>query len=183
MKSDNIDDSNLLVSCVNHNYQQWGMAAVIPGLQKAIDILQEQLDNIRIQLHAAMGRTVSASEEPVVVVAPPRGRRKPKLSAIAKYWARFPSDEARSREMKRRQQVAAEKKKAAGKLPVVKVAKAKPAKMHPRDPRHPGHDAWIATMRKARKKAWKGMTVREQKGQLARMQAGRAKPNGAAAAA
>jgi hypothetical protein len=50
-------------------YAQFGMAAIIPGIQHAITVLQEMLDTMRIELAAYQGRRM------LPTVKTPRKRR------------------------------------------------------------------------------------------------------------
>lgn len=71
------------------NYTQMGMAALVPGMQHMIDLMQEQLDGIRAQL-AALQLTGDASpstkreQQPVVLHAVklhPRDKNHPEHDA------------------------------------------------------------------------------------------------------
>lgn len=149
-------------------YEQMGRAALVPGMQHMIELMQAQLDEFR--------RALGQLQEPVR-----RGPGRPKVDHVdpevrsrgsASYWAKMTPEE-RSAEMRRRQQVAAGLKPGR-KMPP--KAEAKPLKMHPRDPRHPGHGAWLKTMRKAQKKAWDRLTPAQRTERQNRMKAGRGLP-------
>jgi hypothetical protein len=86
----------------------------------------------------------------------------------------WPDDpEERSREMKRRQKVAALNRQARESgQPVVRLQrKNKPS--HPRDADHPDHEKWLAASRRGHRKAWDALSSKERKARLAAMVAGR----------
>jgi hypothetical protein len=103
-------------------YAQFGRASLIPGIQKAIDFLQETLDDIRFQLAAADGRSVTAVT---------RKARKVKAEVRTRESGWSADPEARKKEFARRKR----KWKP-------RVSQPKPA-FHPRNPDHPGHQAWL----------------------------------------
>ena len=91
----------------NHaTYEQMGIAALLPGMQHALEIIQGQIDHMRARLAELQGGE-----------AAPRKVGRPKKTvnspAAKSGWPDDP--EERSREMKRRQAVAREKRAAAAK--------------------------------------------------------------------
>lgn len=180
----------------NQRYYQWGMAAAIPGLQHAIDTLQAELDNIRIQLHAFMGKAesaraaidvvrVTAEAAPVVVEFKHRQLKAPAKAKRAKasmkgYWASMTPEE-RSQEMQRRMKVRGKAKPQVKLQGEPKLTFAERLKLHPRDVRSPRHDDWVKKVAKAQRARFENMSVREKKAWQAAMQAGRGEHvNGAA---
>ena len=191
-----------------NDYSQWGMAAVIPGLQHAIDTMQEHLDQIRLQLHAAMGRKISNTTQtiafvpaPVAVEQPaPRVKRKyvkraaapvqPRKrdgSGIAQYWANM-TPAQRKAEMHRRQakglgtpsKAATTTRAAVDAARTARAARAaKPAvKLEPRHPRDPRHPGHAAWRIKLSKAQRKSAKERKKTVIDALVEGG--KPNGAA---
>jgi hypothetical protein len=150
-------------------FLQIGRGATIPGLQRAIDILQEQLDLMKTEMYSIQGvlveRTRAHSDGMIVtddvvpvtrqLEAPKPKRGRPKKAAVVTvrkaamkgYWASMTPEE-RSAEMKRRASVTAKKKN---------------AKLHPRDEKHPDHAIWLGNLRKAVRKQWDGYSPAEKK--------------------
>ena len=140
------------------NYEIMGIAAMIPGFQAAVDILQSQLDEMREKLGALQNGNAPKKpgrprkEQPPVETGELNARGKPLKSG---YWATLTPEE-RSAEMRRRRE----------------VQKAnKPT--HPRDPRHPDHEAWLKKLRRVAVKRWDAKTPAQKKAHLAKMIAGR----------
>jgi hypothetical protein len=126
-------------------YAQMGLATLIPGMQRMIELMQLELDRMRAQLSGLQAKPKRRG---------PGRPRGPLVSSGASGW---PSDpEERSREMKRRQKVAAAKKA-----------------VHPRHPDHPEHAKFVAKASAAAKARWAKMSVRARKERLAVMQAGK----------
>jgi len=138
------------------HYAQMGKAALLPGMVKMLDLMQRQIDQLRAEINGA-----SATPRHVEG-ATKLGRPRRNVEAIkGRASSGWPSDpEARSAEMRRRQEVAEAKRR---------------AKLHPRNPEHPGHAAWVASIGKATRSRWKKMTVAERKERLAKMAAGQAR--------
>jgi hypothetical protein len=117
-------------------YAHMGMAAYIPGMQRMIELMQHQLDELRHELQLAQDGDGSGR----------KALKSPRKSAGAKWGWEGMSAEERSREMKRRMAVAKRKKQ---------------GKLHPRDKDHPDHEKWGANRSEARKKIWAGKTKAE----------------------
>ena len=135
-------------------FSQMGVAAMIPGMQHMIELMQTELNRMRSLLDAAQNGVAIEARGP--------GERK-------SGWPADPLE--RSKEMARRMGVAAARREA-GETRSAKSTKIKG--MHPRDPNHPGHDAWLGKLRKAQKRYWGGLSVKGQKAKIAKMLAGRA---------
>ena len=154
---------------MSRKYELMGMAAMIPGMQLAIEVMQAQLDQMRAALaqaqnddHAPLrkvGRPRKA--ESVVVKDPTRGG-----------WSADP--EERKREMARR--LAARQAK-----PKIRMKSAQ--KLHPRDAQHPNHEQWLRAVSKASKRSWAALSPAERQARIDATNAGRAvaRANGAAA--
>jgi hypothetical protein len=127
--------------------QAAGIAAMLPGFQMAIDLLEERVADLRSQLAGLQGLGVPT------VKMHRKSLPHPKKRKGSNGWSANP--EERKADMQRR------------------MAKRKPA-THPRDKRHPQHDKWRETMRKAQLKRWGKMTVAEKKATQDKMQAGKA---------
>lgn len=134
-------------------YEQMGIAALLPGMQRAYEALGAEIEQMRerlgmLQHPAKRGRPpVNRDEQPVAVVEPVKPRAdRGGSSSQKKYWAKL-TPEQRSAEMLRRQALWA--KNIAKKEP-----EKKPAKPMIYDPAHPGNKAWVAKMRRAAKKRW-----------------------------
>jgi hypothetical protein len=174
-------------------YAIMGIAAVIPGFQRAIDLLTGQLDRMRAQL----GALQSGTAEPASKFKRSRPKKQAKDATevqrrASAYWAEM-SPEERSAEMQRRLVVRKKKRKmspegreairnaqkkrwaATKKKPTVKMALKQEQldKLHPRDARSPRHATWLKTMRNAQLKRWAGMSKAERKATQAAMAAGR----------
>lgn len=136
-----------------------GMAAMLPGMQKMLDLMQKQVDEFRDALNG-----LSASPRRVEG-ATKLGRPRKNVAAIqGRASSGWPADPAeRSAEMKRRRAVAEKKKN---------------AKLHPRDKSHPEHAAWVAKMKKVQQKFWKGLTVAQRKERIAKLAASSMKARG-----
>jgi len=138
-----------------HFYAIAGRASVIIGMQKAIDILQAALNQMRAEMRAEMA-AIREAPLPTVrlaldasVEAPKRGRppKSAPRDGPGRYWDSLTPEE-RSAEMLHRRAVRAG-------LAESRKAKPKgPRKSHPRYADHPGHAAWLAKMRKASKARW-----------------------------
>jgi len=147
MKTTN-EDNNAL-------YAQMGLATLIPGMQRMMELMQRELDSMRAQLAALQ------APKPRKVTTPGTVSRPRKVSTGARGWPADPLE--RSNEMKRRQRVAAAKRAT-----------------HSSDPNHPNHAAWLKKVSNAAKSRWAKMSVRARKERLAAMQAGKAKSRKAA---
>ena len=132
-------------------YMQMGIAALIPGMQRMIELMQQELDRMRAKLAAAQ----SGEPTPVTVELKTLGRPKGRKSKSNKGgWPADPLD--RAKEQARRKGVAEAKREAAEQEDSPKKRKArKPGNTHPRDANHKGHKAWLAKLRKSQKLAWK----------------------------
>jgi len=132
-------------------FEAMGLAAMLPGMQHMITLMQRELDNMRAALARVQARQAGHEEAPTHA-------EKSRRQAVVGYWAKM-SPEERSAEMRRRGMVRTGKKGAKGKKQKHAqygqlTTTGQPVKMHPRDPRHPGHDAWLAKLRVVQKKAW-----------------------------
>jgi hypothetical protein len=134
---------------------QFGLAAQIPGMQKAINHLQTTLDAMKAELNTLQGHPVDK----------PRVKRKyVKTSKNNKNgWGSMTKQE-RSIEMRRRMSLRNQPQE---RPKLNKNGKAE--KMHPRDPRHPDHAKWLKRLRVVQKKKWAGMSFKERKERLLRM--------------
>jgi hypothetical protein len=117
-------------------YAEMGIAALLPGMQHMLTLMQGQLDEMR----ATLANLQNGGARKKKLGRPPGTNAKSSASG----WPADP--EERSREMKRRMAVAAEKKAQPSALSI------------------------------ARKKAWAGLSVRDRKRRIAAMQAGKKKP-------
>ena len=131
-----------------NRYAAMGMAAMLPGLQYALELMQHQLDDFRAELARLQG-----GEAPRAKIGRPKGSANKAKSG----WENMTAEE-RSAEMKRRQA----------------VAKANKA-THPRDPNHPGHDEWVANLRKIQLKHWNKQSPAQKEARIAAMEAGKKK--------
>ena len=143
---------------------------MIPGFQKAIDVLQAELNLIKAEMYqiqdllsqrntptAAMVIAESRRlESPVVIAGKKRGRPKKAQG----YWASMSAGE-RSAEMVRR------RAKGQGRRPK--------ERLHPRDEGHPDHEQWLANVKRASNKAWNNLSPRERKRRIKAMNEARDK--------
>src|SRR4029077_11743405 len=142
-------------------YLQMGIAALIPGMQRAIEVMQAELDKYRAILADAQNGRVRVLEGVAVEEAPAarkRGRPKgsatvPAVAAVVKtnggtagFWARMTSKK-RKAVMARRVEVAR-----AG------AAAAAKTKIRPQVPGHPEHAKWRPKARARLKKTWASYT-------------------------
>jgi hypothetical protein len=134
-------------------FEAMGLAAMLPGMQHMITLMQRELDNMRAAL-ARIQERQNGYEETAEETAP-RG----KGSAQAAYWARMTPEE-RSAEMTRRLMLR-DKKSAA------KTAGADLDRLHPRDVRSPRHEAWVKKMRAANKRTWSNYTPEQRAARVA----------------
>lgn len=142
-------------------YAQMGMAALLPGFQYALELMQRQLDEFRATLAALQNGAAPAKRGPGRLRNAPlpvagSGQLTARGTPLKKgYWAQFTPEE-RVAEMRRRREVQMANKA-----------------VHPRDPRHPGHAEWLRTVGKAAKKSWAKLTPAQKRDRLAKMAAGR----------
>lgn len=110
------DDTDLRNAMDNLRIEQMGCAGMIPGLQRAIDLVQAEIDRLRLRLEAAQQALAAGGQ---LALAPARRGRPAKALATAREavnraagssWANL-SPAERSVEMKRRMAVAREKRK------------------------------------------------------------------------
>jgi len=140
----------------NHNeFAQMGIAALLPGMQYMLDLMQQALSEKRDLLTALQDGIGEVSQQKRIG-RPPGAKNK-----RANGWPADP--EERKAEMARRQKVAAAKRG---------------EKLHPRDPGHPDHAKWVASIGKRTKKAWAAMSPAKRKARLVAMAAGRARAKG-----
>jgi hypothetical protein len=110
------------------NFESWGRAATIPGLQLAVDMLQEQLDQLRSELFGTRAELQRKGEfKPRTYPSGKRMGRPPKIVDVIPYkkgmgakWDAM-TPEQRSAEMKRRQAVARANRIAKGLPPARRV--------------------------------------------------------------
>jgi hypothetical protein len=136
-----------------------GLACLIPGMQRMLDLMQGELDKLK-------GHLSQLQTEPQKRGRPP-GKHQPLVST--NHNSGWPSDpEERSREMKRRIGVRLQKKATLA------------APTHPRDPRHPNHESWLRKLKRLQRRNWEALSPKQKRDRLAAMQAGRAaaRPNG-----
>jgi len=151
------------------SYAQMGMAAMLPGMVRMVELMQTQVDELRAQLgqmqppKKKMGRPSKADLEQRAAADAGQLARSPRANGAASGWPADP--EARRAEMRRRMQVAAAKNGQS-------LVKARFQPNHPRNVDHPDHAKWVAKMKKGRKKAWAAMTEAQQKEQVQKMVAG-----------
>src|SRR5262245_53319583 len=151
-----------------------GIAAMIPGMQLMLDLMQQQLDEYRheldqVQQNGQPNRFAKAGKARWAgMTAAERSaeghrmrNKQPKNPTMTSYWAQMTPAE-RSQEVKRRM---------AMRKPVVKL--------HPRDAAHPEHKKWIAKMRKVNTENWARLTPAERKRRTEAMVAGREKKKSA----
>lgn len=126
------------------NYETLGMAGTLAGLERAMELIKAELDQIRAQLdHAQQGGNARSYVEERKKGRPPGSKAKTGSNG----WP--PTPEARKKEMARRMAVAR------GEVPSVKMAnRVDVDKLHPRDPRSPRNKAWKKKMRKVMKDRW-----------------------------
>lgn len=133
-------------------FAQLGMAALLPGMQHMLTLMQEELDRMRVYL--AAGARIEAT--PGLAITEITGR--PALT----YWTRSLEPP----------QPAVPKRR--GRPPAQRIeAEAPPVKLHPRDSRHPEHEAWLQNMQKAQQRRWSAMTPAQRKKQVNKMLAAR----------
>ena len=127
-------------------YTQFGMAAIIPGWQYAIDLLQQQLDAFRADLAARQQKP---------------GSKPNTNSGALQYWARL-TPKQRAAEMLRRGMTRTKHVSTSRKADT----KAAPP-THPRDPLHPKHEEYLQKLRAGVRKRYKNMTPEQRKAQMA----------------
>ena len=144
----------------NASYAQMGMAATLPGLIRALEIVQQHVDELQAQLGQRqpagkkLGRTSKADLEQ---------RAQLDVTNLLGAKSGWPADpEERRAEALRRRAVAAAKRNP-----------ATPKKLHPRDAEHPDHTKWLRTMRRAQRKSWDAMSATERESRIAKAVAGR----------
>jgi hypothetical protein len=127
----------------NTTYEQMGIAALIPGMQHMLTLMQAQLDEVRASLAALQDDPEDSGHS--------RIRRK----VMNHYWASMTAEQ-RSAEMRRRHAVGRKRKH-----------------LHPRDPKHPEHEAWKAKMKEASHRSWGNLTAAQRKQRIAAALEGR----------
>jgi hypothetical protein len=130
-------------------YAQMGIAAMLPGMVHAVEILQAQIDAFKARLAGLQNGH-----------APEQSRRSVANGQNSqKYWSKL-TPQQRKAEMRRRflkgQRKKDQKAKATitraewkAEKPTVKMAKPKQPN-HPANQNHPGHAAWLAKVQAAR---------------------------------
>jgi len=136
-------------------YAQMGVAALIPGMQRMIELMQHELDMMRARLTGMQEPRKKMGRPRKVVTAVVTGEKLP---------SGWPADpEERKLEMARRMAARGTKRK--------KRTKAVVQSMVNKD--HPDHEKFRKKMKRIAKRRWANMTPRERKVKLAAMQAGR----------
>lgn len=152
----------------NDQYARMGMAAMLPGMIRAHEVLGEEIERLRAFLGGADAEEVPATTN---------GRRNP--------WAGMSLAERRA-EVARRMAVAAGAAPSRDKREYKRARieeKQAAVKLHPRDPRHPGHAEWVETMRQTKKANWARMPKAQRKARLDKMAAAKQKAQAARAEA
>jgi hypothetical protein len=169
-------------------YAAMGLAALIPGMQHMLVLMQAQLDGMRVQLAALQGgeRIPSSNyfKAPGKIGRPPGAKNKPK--ADNSYWDSMTPEE-RSAEITRRMMVRRGEVQPTAHTAQVRARKAAAAevdldKLHPRDKRSPRHAAWLKKIQKVQKNAWAKLSPAERQERQDRMISGRNKAAGRKAA-
>jgi len=142
-------------------FTQMGIAAMLPGMRHMVTLMQRQIAELESLLESAQNGTMPKRGRPPKTQNPEEFAKR--SSGNSDYWAKLTPAE-RSKEIRRRQEVSAGKRKPKGKPK---------AKMHPRDPRHPEHEAWRKKLRSTVKKSWGNLTPDEHKARVAKMLASR----------
>jgi hypothetical protein len=134
-----------------NKYAQMGLAALIPGMQRMIELMQHELDMMRERL--------TGLQEPRKKTG-----RPPKAIAGEKLASGWPADpEERKAEARRRMQNRDSKRRQRA----AKAAKSMVSKDSP------DHDKFRKKMKQAAKRRWANMSFKERKAKLAAMRAGR----------
>lgn len=150
------------------NYQQMGMAALIPGMQFMLDRMQQELDELRQVLAGIQKKNEQpGDDEPVADLEEFLYQRKSKSSKG--YWYSM-TPKQRSAEMKRRAKVSLEKKQAAS----AAGEEIDVNKLHPRDKRSPRHKKWLAMMTQTQRKHWDNLSAKDRQNRIDKMLASRA---------
>jgi hypothetical protein len=144
------------------NYESVGLAAMIPGMQHMITLMQRELDEIRATLARVQARQAGYEE---TADSP---EKKGKGSHQAAYWARMTPEE-RSAEMRRRGMVRGKSKAKTNKLTGADLNR-----LHPRDVRSPRHESWLKKMRAANKRTWANYTPEQRAARVAQYSKGKA---------
>jgi hypothetical protein len=136
----------------NEMLVQMGLAAMIPGLQRAIEIMQTELDDYRellTRVQSGEAAVPKRGRQPAAAKSPGDNLTTKGEAVKPGYWARMTADE-RKTEMRRR---ALKSLKSGGDMRGLKGRKPEKKKLvqpnHPRNPGHPGHAAYIAKLTKA----------------------------------
>ena len=147
-------------------YEAMGIAAMLPGMQHMITLMQRALDDMRATLARVQDRKANYEEEAGEAT---EATGNPVMSAQKKYWAAMTPKE-RAAEMRRRGMMGrAKKQPTTGKL----TKRGVPAKMHPRDPRHPGHEEYIRKLGKVSKASWANLSPADRDARVAKTLEGR----------
>jgi hypothetical protein len=128
-----------------NKYEQMGLAATLPGMINAVEVLQGEIDRMRAVLGYAQERGAAPDEN--------EGQE---LTGQKAYWAKM-TPEQRKSEMARRGMMGRAKraaKKRAAKKNGAASDEVDIDRLHPRDPRSPRHDAYIRKLRKSQKAYW-----------------------------
>lgn len=132
-------------------YAQMGLAALLPGMQRMVELMQQALDEQRalllnLQHNGSARRTAKVTKSKIVSRA----------HVARSGWPADPGE--RSKEMKRRQAVAREKQFA-----------ERAQHLHPRDAGHPDHAKWLAKMKRTTKRHWDSLSPAARKRKIAQL--------------
>jgi hypothetical protein len=127
------------------SYAQMGVAALLPGMQHMLTLMQVQLDEMRARLGLLQNGGGAARKKRVRRLH----RKAPSPNRTRYGWPADPED--RRKEMARRREVARSNAR---------------KKSHPRDPGHPDHEAWVEKMRKANRRTWKNLSPADRKARI-----------------
>ena len=141
-------------SKIEATYEQMGIAALLPGMVHAVELMENQINQMRARLAA-----LQEDAAPARRVGRPRGTAT--NGTVRSGWPADP--EERKLEMARR-----------------RAKRAANLKLHPRDPRHPQHAEWVAKVSKAAKKRWNSMSPDQREARLKSMAAGQSRNKAAA---
>lgn len=146
-------------------FSEWGIASVLPGARYIVERMLEEIKHLEhiLQAHQenrelSLRRVAQELKEEFSFEPKRRGRppgvkngqgRPPGVKSLRGQWrtksGRLMNKQERSDEMKRRRSMWANPK-----------ANAQKKANHPRNANHPDHTAYIAKMKKAALKRWRG---------------------------
>jgi len=138
------------------NYERMGIAAMLPGMVHAVEIMQTQINAMRERLALLESGAPRRGGRPRTRPAQADDTDARGVPLKSDYW-RSMTPEQRSAEMRRR---------------FAKRASSKAT--HPRDPEHPDHEAWARKTKRSNRKFWDSLSPRQRKQKIAAMAAARA---------